>query len=137
MKKILALIALAVLSLQAFAQTQEEEKPAARIQVNQSESIKNAFDRYVRAGVAEAKYVFRIRVYFSSDQDARATSEAISRSLKLSYPDNIIYRTYDSPNFTVKLGDFRNRDDANVVCKKLKVKYPSAYIIKEAKKLEE
>lgn len=137
MKKILTAAILALACLQAFAQHIEEPEEAPRFTVNQSETIKKAFDRYVASGVNEARYVFRIRVYFSSDQDARATSEAIARSLRTAYPDTGIYRTYDSPNFTVKVGDFYNRDDAAKLCKKLKVKYPSAYIIKEEKKIVE
>lgn len=136
MKKCLLIILLAVFPLGAFAQNQtltpEEEAP--KFEVNQSETVKKAFDRYVAAAVNEARYVFRIRVYFSSDQDARATSEAIARSLRTAYPDTGIYRTYDSPNFSVKVGDFHNREDAGKLYKKLKVKYPAAYIIKEEKK---
>ena len=137
MKKILIILLLSRASLQAFAQQAEEAKEAPKFTVIQSETIKKAFDQYVASGVNEARYVFRIRVYFSSDQDARATSEAIARSLRTAYPDTGIYRTYDSPNFTVKVGDFYNRDDAAKLCKKLKVKYPSAYIIKEEKKIVE
>ena len=137
MKKILIILLLSLASLQAFAQQAEEAKEAPKFTVIQSETIKKAFDRYVASGVNEARYVFRIRVYFSSDQDARATSEAIARSLRTAYPDTGIYRTYDSPNFTIKVGDFYNRDDAAKLCKKLKVKYPSAYIIKEEKKIVE
>jgi len=140
MKKILLLAALLLCGTLAFAQNKavpESEKEAPKFEVTQSDAVKKAFDRYVSAAVNEARYVFRIRVYFSSDQDARATSEAIARSLRTAYPDTGIYRTYDSPNFTVKVGDFHNREDANKLCKKLKVKYPSAYIIKEEKKIEE
>ena len=137
MKRILTLLVLLLCSLYGYAQHVEEAKEAPKFTVNQSEAIKKAFDRYVATGVNEARYVFRIRVYFSSDQDARATSEAIARSLRTAYPETGIYRTYDSPNFSVKVGDFTNRDDANQFCKKLKVKYPQAYIVKEEKKIVE
>ena len=133
MKRMLLIMLLPLFSFAAFAQQAEEKAEAPKFTVNQSEAVKKAFDRYVSAAVREAKYVFRIRVYFSSDQDARATSEAIARSIRTAYPETPVYRTYDSPNFSVKVGDFYNRDDANKLCKKLKVKYPVAYIIKEEK----
>ncbi len=137
MKRILIILVLLAASLQAFAQQAEAAAEAPKFTVNQSEAIKKAFDRYVATGINEARFVFRVRVYFSSDQDARATSEAIARSLRTAYPDTGIYRVYDSPNFSVKVGDFTNREDANKLCRKLKVKYPSAYIIKEEKKIVE
>ena len=47
------------------------------------------------------------------------------------YPGLKVYRTFDSPNFKVAVGDFRTKDEALALFKRLKSQYPAAFIIKE------
>ena len=42
-----------------------------------------------------------------------------------------VYRTFESPNFKVCVGDFRTKDEALKVYHSLKGAYPTAIILKE------
>ena len=42
-----------------------------------------------------------------------------------------MYRTFESPNFKVSVGDFRSKDEALRLFNELKVQYPAAFLIKE------
>ena len=42
-----------------------------------------------------------------------------------------MYRTFESPNYKVTVGDFRSKDEALGIYNALKGTYPTAYIIKE------
>ena len=101
------------------------------VTVNQSGSMRTALDRYVSGNVAKKLTGFRIRVYFDNGQNARNRSEAIARAISGSYPGIGVYRTFESPNFKVSVGDFRTKDEALKIYHSLKASYPTAIILKE------
>ena len=93
--------------------------------------MRSALDRYVSANASKRYTGYRIRVYFDNDQSARARSEAIARSISNAYPGMGVYRTFESPNYKVSVGDFRTRDEALKVYHALKANYPTALLMKE------
>jgi hypothetical protein len=101
------------------------------VTVNQSPSMRAAFDRYLAGNAAKKMSGYRIRVYFDNGQSARNRSEAIARSISYSFPGIGVYRTFASPNFKVSVGDFRTKDEALKVYQALKATYPTALILKE------
>ena len=101
------------------------------VKVNQSQSMRSAFDSYVSNNASKKLTGYRIRVYFENGQNARGRSEAIARSISGSYPGMGVYRTFESPNFKVSVGDFRTKDEALKVYHSLKASYPTAIILKD------
>ena len=101
------------------------------VTVNQSRAMRTAFDNYVSNNAAKKMTGYRIRVYFDNGQNARNRSEAIARSLSGTYPGLGVYRTYESPNFKVTVGDFRTKDEALRIYHSLKASYPTSIILKE------
>ena len=103
----------------------------AGVTVNQSTAMKSAFDSYVSANASKKVSGYRIRVYYENSQNARNRSEAIARSISGTYPGIGVYRTFESPNFKVCVGDFRTKDEALKLYHALKSSYPTAIILKE------
>ena len=101
------------------------------VSVNQSSAMKSAFDSYVSANAPKRITGYRIRVYYENNQNARNRSEAIARSISGTYPGIGVYRTFESPNFKVCVGDFRTKDEALKLYHALKSSYPTAIILKE------
>ena len=101
------------------------------VTVNQSRAMRSAFDNYVSSNAFKKLTGYRIRVYFENGQNARNRSEAVARSISGAYPGIGVYRTFESPNFKVCVGDFRTKDDALKVYHSLKGAYPTAIILKE------
>ena len=101
------------------------------VTVNQSRAMLTAFDSYVASNASKKLTGYRIRVYFDNGQNARNRSEAIARSISNAYPGMGVYRTFESPNFKVTVGDFRTKDEALKVYHALKATYPTALILKE------
>ena len=101
------------------------------VTVNQSRTMRSALDSYVSNNAAKKLTGFRIRVYFDNGQNARNRSEAIARSISGTYPGIGVYRTFESPNFKVTVGDFRTKDEALKVYHSLRSSYPTAIILKE------
>ena len=101
------------------------------VSVNQTPAMRSALDRYVQGNASKKLSGYRIRVYFENGQNARARSEAIARSVSAAYPGIGVYRTFESPNFKVMVGDFRTKDDALKVYQSLKASYPTALLLKD------
>ena len=92
---------------------------------------RSAFNRYVAANASRTMTGYRIRVFYESSQSARARSESIARSISANYPGVGVYRTFESPNFKVSVGDFRTKDEALKMFNELKSAYPTALLLKE------
>ncbi len=103
----------------------------AGVTVNQSAAMKSAFDSYVSANASKKVSGYRIRVYYENSQNARNRSESIARTISGTYPGIGVYRTFESPNFKVCVGDFRTKDEALKLYHALKSSYPTAIILKE------
>lgn len=103
--------------------------PGAR--VNQSAPVKQALQNYVNANAEKSITGYRIRVFYNNEPSARTRSESIEATLKEQYPGISVYRTFESPNYKVTVGDFRSKDEALGIYNALKGTYPTAYIIKE------
>ena len=101
------------------------------VTVNQSRTMRSALDSYVSNNAAKKLSGFRIRVYFDNGQSARTRSESIARAVSNAFPGIGVYRTFESPNFKVCVGDFRTKDEALKVYHALKATYPTAIILKE------
>ena len=101
------------------------------VSVNQSPAMKSAFDSYVSANASKRITGYRIRVYYENNQNARNRSEVIARTISGTYPGIGVYRTFESPNFKVCVGDFRTKDEALKLYHALKSSYPTAIILKE------
>jgi len=100
-------------------------------QVNQSATVRQALQKYVSSNAEKSITGYRIRVFYNSDPSARTRSESIEASLSEQYPDIGVYRSFESPNYKVTVGDFRSKDEALGIYNALKGTYPTAYIIKE------
>ena len=148
MKRILLVLTLMVLSSLALgAQELITQKAAldstllgrdifnaigAGVKVEQSTEIRSAVAKYIESNKAKTLTGYRIRVYYDNSPQARDRSESISASLKEQYPELGVYRSFQSPNYKVLIGDFRSKDEALRVFNALRKVYPTAYIIKDA-----
>lgn len=100
-------------------------------QVYQSAEVKQALQDYVKANASKSISGYRIRVYFDNSPQARTRSESIENSLQTLYPEHKVYRSFESPNYKVLLGNFRSKDEALRIFNQLKKTYSTAYIIKD------
>lgn len=101
------------------------------VQVEQSLRLREAFSAYVARNAEKPLTGYRVRVYFNNVRNARTDSEAVARTVVRDYPWLGVYRSFESPNFKVCVGDFRTKDEALKVWSRLRRQYPEAFIIKE------
>lgn len=147
MKRLLLILSLALLSLVAGAQELDSLTKASvdttlvgrdilslmgdGIQITQSVSVRTALNRYIGNNEEKKLQGYRIRVFYDNSPQARTRSESVEASLQNQFPQHGVYRSFESPNYKVTVGDFRSKDEALKVFMILKNVYPTAYIIKE------
>lgn len=99
--------------------------------VRQPSSVRRALNAYTNANDQKTFSGFRIRIYLESGKEARGDSDAVIRKFNSLYPHIQAYRTYDSPNFKVTVGNFRTRLDAERLLRIIKPDFPNAFIVRD------
>lgn len=74
---------------------------------------------------------FRLEIFFSSDNKAREQSSRVRNEFNLVFPDIPAYVSFQTPNFKVRIGDFRNKSEALKTKAYIASKYPNAFIVKD------
>ena len=146
MKRFILILALLTVSLAAHAQLDSLTRASmdttlvgrdiltvmgSGIHITQPSTVRAALAGYVRANSAKKITGYRIRVFYDNSPQARVRSEGVAASIRNQDPGIGVYRTFDSPNFKVTVGDFRTKDEALKIYMALKSVYPTAFIIKE------
>ena len=72
---------------------------------------------------------FRIQVFSESGINSKTSAYAMKDELISRYPDMGVYLTFKSPNYKVRVGDFRTRLDAQRFMNELAADYPNSFII--------
>jgi len=77
---------------------------------------------------------FRVEIFFSSDLDAREKALQVKQEFKENYPESrdSVHIKYSSPNFRVRVGDFRTKNEALKLHREIKDTYRLAFIVADA-----
>ncbi len=72
---------------------------------------------------------FRVEIFFSSALNARQKAQSIKNEFLSAYPDVNVYISYVSPDFKVRVGDFRTRNEALKLMKEVQGRFPKAFVV--------
>lgn len=72
---------------------------------------------------------FRVEIFFSSELNARQKAQNIKNEFLAVYPDYNVYITYISPDFKVRIGNFRNKNEALKAMNEIKNHFPKAFVV--------
>jgi hypothetical protein len=74
---------------------------------------------------------YRIQIFFDSGNNSKTKAQSIYEGFKAKYPDVRAYLSFKSPNYKVRVGDFRTRLDAQRFLNEVIIEYPNAWIIED------
>jgi len=74
---------------------------------------------------------FRVQVVSESGQGSKDRTLKVRQEIAKNFPIYTVYWIYESPYFKVKLGDFQTYIEAAALCEKIRVFYPSAYVVED------
>ncbi len=69
---------------------------------------------------------YRIQIYSTTDRKQILLEE---EKFKMNYPELALYMKYDSPNFKLRVGDFKSKLDAQYWFNKLQAEYPTLFLV--------
>ncbi len=74
---------------------------------------------------------FRLQLFFGSGENAHQQAIRIKTEFLSAYPDVKTYLFFKSPDFIVRVGNFRTKSEALKMQKSLLFKFPNAFIVAE------
>jgi hypothetical protein len=72
---------------------------------------------------------FRIQIFSDSGTSSKNKAQAAQEEFQAGFPGMRAYLTFKSPNYKVRIGDFRTKLDAQRFLIELTADYPNAFII--------
>ncbi|MFA5587506.1 MAG: SPOR domain-containing protein [Bacteroidales bacterium] len=72
---------------------------------------------------------FRVEIFFSSALNAKDEALRQKRDFLSKYPDYPVHIKFTAPNFRVRVGDFRTKNEALKLYKQIEKDYPGAFIV--------
>ncbi len=72
---------------------------------------------------------FRVEIFFSSKMDAREQALNTKVDFLKKYPDYPVHIKFVAPNFRVRVGDFRTKNEAWKLYREIQGDYPTAFVV--------
>lgn len=72
---------------------------------------------------------FRIQVFSESGNNSKTRAQSVQSDFQSRFPDIGVYLTFKSPNYRVRIGDFRTKLDVQRFLMALTGDYPNAFIV--------
>lgn len=74
---------------------------------------------------------YRIQIFMESGNDAIVHAEEVIENFHADYPDVKAYLTYRQPYYRVRIGDFRDRLEAEGFLRRISRNYGQAFVVRE------
>ena len=102
------------------------EKLNIQVDPKINELLRQQDDQNKKSGTMSG---FRLQIYFGSGDKAHAQAIKIKTDFLSSYPDVKTYLLFKSPDFIVRVGNFRTKSEALKMQKSLLYQFPNAFIV--------
>jgi hypothetical protein len=91
-----------------------------------NEFLRQQADQNKKSGTTSG---FRLQIYFGSGENAHIQAIKIKTDFLSSNPDVKTYLFFKSPDFIVRVGNFRTKSEALKMQKSLLYKFPNSFIV--------
>jgi len=113
-------------------QTAKMEEFVGRLPIYQDQKITDLLVRHSLINQHKQNIEgYRLEIFFSSESNARQQAVKVKNEFNLIFPTITSYMMFQTPNFKIRVGDFRNKSEALKVKAYIASKYPNAFIVKD------
>ena len=103
-----------------------------RTNVHQDKRIDTLLQRHIEINKhLEGTSGYRIEIFFSSGTGSRSKALQVKTEFLKQFPDETAYMSFQTPNFKIRVGDFRTKSEALKLEKKISKNYPNAFIVSD------
>jgi hypothetical protein len=101
-----------------------------KLNINQDPRMEELVKLHIRKSQHGGKIPgFRVEIFFSSEMNARQKAQSMKGEFLAAYPDINVYVTYVSPDFKVRVGDFKTRNEALKLMNEIQNQFPKAFVV--------
>lgn len=129
MNKNLFLVIGFLMTAHIFAQS------SGKVEVSFEAGIEGVLGGYTARALEEEPQGFRVQICTESGNNARDLANGQKVQFYNKYEGKKAYLEWESPNFKVRVGDFKNRLEASLFWKQLGEDFPAAYVVMDEIKL--
>lgn len=123
MRKFLLLIILSTLAMGGFAQNK------GSLRIKQDDRIERLMKRQRDIyAVSNTMNGFRVQIFMEIGNEAVDHANVVKQEFEELYPELPIYLSYEQPYYRLRVGDFRNRVEAEKYLRLLKPQYSLAFV---------
>jgi hypothetical protein len=113
-----------------FTQSQEKDTLIEKTEIIQDSRVDLLLEKHIMINqVINTMDGFRIQLFSDSGNNSKTKAQAVHDEFLVKFPGVGVYLTFKSPNYKVRIGDFRTKLDAQRFLTELAVDYPNAFII--------
>ena len=123
MKRILILFIVLFSATFAFAQSK------GSLNLHQDSRIESLISKQRQLYDIDSSFSgYRIHIFMEIGNEALQHAEKVKAQFERAFPDIPIYLTYVEPYFRLRVGDFRNRVEAEKCLRRIKPKFKEAFV---------
>lgn len=124
MRRFLFLVLLVALATSGYSQ-----KKKGSLHVNQDSRVERLMKKQREVYAANNTMSgYRVQIFMEIGNEAIRHAEAMKKSFSDAFPELPIYLTYDQPYYRLRVGDFRNRVEAEKYLRLIKPKFSLAFV---------
>jgi hypothetical protein len=118
--------------LPLFTYSQERVSDTGKIEIIQDPRLETLLTKHIQINQnKEGIEGFRIQIFSDSGNNSKNQAQAVNDGFIARFPTIKTYLTFKSPNYRVRIGDFRNRLDAQRFLLEIASDYTNAFIVSE------
>lgn len=126
------------LNAEVSGQTAKMNELLEKLHLRQDSRITDLLESHLQYNQRHQEFEgFRLEIYFGSESKARERAVKTRNEFNLIFPKMSSYLTFQTPNFKVRVGDFRSKSEALKAKAYIASKYPNAFIVKDMIKFPE
>jgi hypothetical protein len=110
-----------------FAQTGADGK----IEIIQDQRIANLVEKHIYINENGKLEGYRVQIFFDSGANSKTRASAKKNQFMTMFPNIGAYLTFQSPNYKVRVGDFRTHMDAEGFKAKIIGEFTDAFVVKD------
>lgn len=100
------------------------------VQVNRDARLDKMLNWHINKNTeAEGMEGYRVEIFFSSSLDAREQALKTKVDFLSKHSEYPVHIKFIAPNFRVRVGDFRTKNEAWKLYKKIQKEYPTAFVV--------
>lgn len=111
----------------------DSTKKEGKITIHTNPEMDALFEKY--ATLSEEKRIpirgYRVQIASASGNNAKSSVNSVKSNFLTNYPDVPAYLIWESPNYKIRVGDFRSKLDAEKFQRRIGMLFPYAFIVRD------